>query len=158
MNRMSGSVIIIFLLLTGVSSIWAASLAAQETAAKVEIKADRLRVESDRKVAFFEGNVRFSIDAAMFRCARLIVRYSDNGGIESATVEGGIAITISGASAEADRAELNMNKGMVTLLGNPRFSRDHNTLSGKRIQINIRTGEVDVTEATGAFVLPGNAR
>ena len=125
---------------------------ARDAATQVAVSADTLHIESSKKMATFEGHVRFSVETVSIECGRMVVHYDGSGAILTAQIEGDVVINQEGATASAARAELSMKTGIVTLYGNPRFIRASNTLSGKRIRINIRTGEVDVFEAAGTFI------
>ena len=135
-------------------SVFAGTPAAfgSDAATRVAVRADKLHIESSRKMATFEGHVRFSVEAISIECDRMTVQYDKSGALETAQIEGNVLILQDGAEARASRATLNMKTGIVMLYGNPQFTRLKNTLSGKRMRINIRTGEVDVFEATGTFV------
>ncbi|MBN2715786.1 MAG: hypothetical protein JXX14_08020 [Deltaproteobacteria bacterium] len=127
---------------------------AAEPATQVSISADRLQLQGNRKQAVFNGNVRFEVGNTRFSCDRMVVQYDQTGAIGSATASGHIVITRDDARAEADEATLNLKTGVVILRGQPRFTKDRNTLMGRVIQINIHTGEVNVTEASGTFIFP----
>jgi lipopolysaccharide export system protein LptA len=124
---------------------------------EVEIKADKLQIDAESRQAVFTGHVRFSYDGVQFGCERLLIRYDEQGAPLFLTATGKVSIRQQGTLAEAARAEMTMKTGVVVLSGNPRVVRDRNTLSGKTVRLNVRTGEVEVAEAVGTFVFPGKA-
>ena len=134
----------------------ATTLLAQEKT-EVEIRADKLEIDAENRQAVFTGNVRFSYDGVQFECAQLLIRYDERGAPLFLTATGKVTIRQQGTLAEAARAEMTVKTGVVVLSGNPRVVRDRNTLSGKTVRLNVRTGEVEVAEAVGTFVFPGKA-
>jgi lipopolysaccharide export system protein LptA len=124
---------------------------------EVEIKADKLQIDAENRQAVFTGHVRFSYEEVQFRCERLLIRYDEQGAPLFLTATGKVTIRQQGTLAEAARAEMTVKTGVVVLSGNPRVVRDRNTLSGKTVRLNVRTGEVEVAEAVGTFVFPEKA-
>ena len=144
MMRYSGwCCVILFCLLPAIVSA--------QSRAEVEIKADKLNIDAEKKEAVFEGNVRFVYEGVQFSCTKLWIRYDAQGTPQTLTATGSVTIVKDTTRAEAERAELNVESGMVILSGNPRCTRDRNTLKGKTVRLNIRTGEVEVNQATGRF-------
>lgn len=119
---------------------------------KVEIKADSLKIESEQRTARFTGNVRATIDGMRFYCGKMTVIYDANGSVVSLKASGKVTVMKNGAKAVAERAVMNVASGKIVLTGNPRLTREGNTLTGKTIEVDIQSGKIEVTEAVGTFV------
>lgn len=123
---------------------------AKETA---QINADKLRVDHAKKEARFEGHVHAEIGVLDVICNTLNLVYDDEGNIIRLEAAGGVTVAHEGAKAVASHAALNAKAEILVLTGEVVLTRDGHRLQGKRIEIHLRTGRIDVAQARGTFVL-----
>lgn len=129
---------------------------AKSVANQVDIKSDKLEIQSEKKTASFTGNVRAKWGKLHFFCDKMSVTYTEKGTIVQLTAQGNVRVHRSGAKATANRATLHAPTGIISLEGNPTLKKDSNTLRGKRIEINLHSGSIEVKEAIGSFTFMEN--
>ena len=127
----------------------------QETA---RIDADRLHVDHAEKKARFEGNVHAALKGVKVTCHTLELTYDDAGNIRQLVAKGGVTVLHKGTHAVASHAELDAKTESLVLTGRVVITREGHRLSGRRVEIRLRTGSVDITEAQGTFVLKSKGR
>lgn len=118
-----------------------------------QIDADNLRVDHAKKEARFEGNVHAEIGVLDVTCHTLALNYDDEGNIIRLVAAGGVTVVHEGTKAVASHAALNAKAKILVLTGDVVLTRDGHRLEGKRIEIHLRTGRIDVAQARGTFVL-----
>ncbi len=123
--------------------------------ARASVRADRLKVSHEKRTASFEGNVEAVYGTLRIRCDRLEVRYGDDEGVESLEAQGHVRITREELEAHAQRARLDAQRFRLVLEGEPSVRRGAQTLEGRRVEIDLRTQEIEVLEARGVFELHG---
>ncbi|MCU0661246.1 MAG: LptA/OstA family protein [Myxococcota bacterium] len=121
---------------------------------KVEISADRLEVRHSEGRASFEGHVRAFFGKLRLECASLQVRYDDAGQVSHLAAKGPLSVYKGDMSATAQRAALDVGRGVLVLEGNPRLTSGPHKLSGERVTVHLETGQMEIERATGTFELP----
>ena len=152
--HLSGECFAAALIALGVCLALCGTVIAGETA---EVTSDSLKVDSDSKRAHFEGHVNAAIGDLRVRCETLDVTYDDNGQVVSLSATGGVKVTHESTVATAARASLDAANGKLILTGAPRLTRGPHRLSGKQITVHLKSGQLDVIEAKGSFVIPTGA-
>jgi lipopolysaccharide export system protein LptA len=122
-----------------------------------EISADKLQVQSDKRSAVFEGNVRASFGTFRVSCAKMSLKYTDSGEVDRLKAEGSVKVTAKDATAESKTAELDSGRGVLILTGSPVITKGPHHLEGSRIEVTLATGRVDVMDARGTFRLSTGA-
>lgn len=133
----------------------AAAAPAEKTEVSAVVSADRLVVSHEKRTARFEGNVEATYRGARILCERLEVRYGDDGSASSFAAEGRVRISRGDIDARAQRVRLDARRFRLVLEGEPHVRKGPQTLRGRRVEIDLRSGEIDVLEAKGVFELKG---
>jgi lipopolysaccharide export system protein LptA len=119
----------------------------------VDVTADSLHIDRDRRMATFAGHVTARFESLQFFCAAMTVTYSEAGALTSLQATGGVTVKRKDATAKAAAAIYNAEQGVLILKGNPVLETDGNRLLGDTIEVNLRTGRIDVAKARGTFIL-----
>jgi len=133
----------------------------------VEIVADSLTVEQERRLATFTGNVDAVQGDLRLRADKLFVHYDQGeeggpqaaqpagqqGSIRRIEAVGNVFVTQPGETAQGDRGTYEPGSGAMTLEGEVVLTRDQNVIRGARLESNERTGVSTVFAAA-----PGTAR
>jgi lipopolysaccharide export system protein LptA len=87
-------------------------------------------------------------------CDEMTATYDERGAIASLEAKGGVGVRRGDATAEAGSARLDVKRKILVLEGGPIVTRGPHRLSGKRVEIRLDTGAVEVLEARGTFAFP----
>lgn len=120
--------------------------------APIDFDAGRIEVQDRADRVLLSGGVRVQQAGLVLNSARMTVAYSNAGGIEvnRLTAAGGVDIRKSGDRARGDVAIYDLNRRVITLVGNVRLNQQSNTLSGGRLVIDLNSGRAIVDgRATG---------
>jgi lipopolysaccharide export system protein LptA len=135
------------------------SAAAQKASDRVEVEAERLTIDQGRRTARFEGKVVARYGELTLTCDEMTATYDERGAIASLEARGRVGVRRGDASAEARSARLDAARKTLVLEGAPVVTRGPHHLSGKRVEVRLDTGAVEVLEARGTFAIPlGAAR
>ena len=119
----------------------------------VEVDSDRLEIDHRARTARFEGNVKATYGDLVLTCSSLSAVYGEDGAVLELDAKGPVTVVRKEARATAGHATLDAARGLLVLSGSPRIVRGPHTLSGKKITVNLETGEIRVLEARGKFRL-----
>jgi lipopolysaccharide export system protein LptA len=119
----------------------------------VSVTADKLNVDHRKKEARFEGNVHAVVGVLTVECRRLHLTYNETGEIETLRASGGVTVVHQATVATASTAVLDAKAGILVLTGNPSLARGPHRLSGSRIEVHLKTGQLDIDQAKGTFRL-----
>ena len=138
---------------------WCAFALAQKPPDRVEVEAERLTIDQARHTARFAGKVVARYGELTLTCDEMTAAYDERGAIASLEARGRIGVRRGDASAEAGSARLDVKRKILVLEGAPTVVRGPHRLSGRRIEVRLDTGAVEVLEARGTFAFPlGEAR
>lgn len=141
-----------FLLAAAAGSLAAAGLAhAQEPVsalkghdanAPVDVAADRLEVQDRADRAVFVGNVQVRQASLTLETQRLTVAYSTAGGVEIDRLDasGGITVRSPSETARGDFGIYDLNRRLITLIGDVALSREGSEIRGSRLLIDLESG------------------
>ncbi|MBN2804049.1 MAG: hypothetical protein JXR91_13225 [Deltaproteobacteria bacterium] len=146
---------VIFLFITIVMVVFSSFSGAQSKVDNISVNADNLKIDSEKRVAKFEGNVRAVLGNFKIICSLMEIGYTENGELKELTATGKVTFTKDGAVATANKAVYNSLKQTVVLSGNPVLKRGENSLKGSSIKINIKSGIIDIFDASAVFTLTG---
>lgn len=139
--------------------------------APVDVIADSLNVDDQRKVALFRGEVEATQDTFRIRCAELYAHYKGEAGLMDAANPGAapkdgerksseltriearkdVRVTSKdGQTATGDWADFDAKTNKVTMGGNVVLSRGKNMVRGTRLLIDLTTGESKIDTAPEA--------
>lgn len=119
----------------------------------IDISADHLKVDHEKRSAVFEGHIRATFGALRLVCAKMSLRYTEKGEVESLAAWGGVTVTTDDGEAKSESAELDVRAFRLVLKGHPSIERGGNRLEGSQIKVDLKTGKVDVADARGTFRL-----
>lgn len=111
--------------------------------APVDVAADRAEAQDRADRAVFAGNVVVKQENLTLQTARLTLAYSNAGGgvdIDRIDASGGVVITSPSETARGDFAVYDLDKGLITIVGNVRLERGGSYLSGGRMTLDLNTG------------------
>jgi lipopolysaccharide export system protein LptA len=145
------------------------ALRGHDTAAPLDIEADRIEVQDRLDRALFTGNVRvrqgsMAIDAQRLRVA--YVKRGNSGDLEIQRVDADGSVTMRSPSetARGNAGVYDVQNRLLTLIGNVRLERGQSVLNGQRLVINLDDGRSTLDggavqgqsggRVTGRFVVP----
>jgi len=165
---------------TGVSA-----LKGHNTNAPVNVSADRLEVQDRADRAVFAGNVHATQGDLTLDTQRLTVAYSNNGAVQpkpSASntqstpngtgiqidrldATGGVTVHSPSETAKGDFGVYDLNRKLITLVGNVELVRGDSNILGSRLVIDLNSGRAVVDggppgvaqsggRVTGHFTVP----
>lgn len=125
--------------------------------APVDFSADRIEVQdrSDRVVV--SGNVRVTQADMHLTADRLTVAYNRAGGVEINRMDavGNVVVTRGAETARGDVAIYDLDKKIITMLGNVRLKQQQGELTGGRLLIDLNTGRSSVDGRVSGGGAPG---
>ena len=129
---------------------------ANASAEQIQIVADKLITNSQEKFADFIGNVRANQGTFVISAERLRIYYqtkTNDGDLQAAGQEsikqvvatGNVQVLTEEYTAEADRVEYDPETKVAVLIGeNSTLKRNNNVLTGSKITVDRKTGQMKV--------------
>lgn len=147
------------------------ALKGHDSNAPVDVTADRIEVQDRADRAMFVGNVHVRQNELTLDTARLTVAYSggpgSSGGVQIRRLDaaGGVTVTSPSEKASGDFGIYDLDRKLITLLGNVRLVRENNLVSGARLVIDLDSGRAVIDggppgvnqtggRVTGHFTVP----
>ena len=147
------------------------ALKGHDSDAPVDVTADRLEVQDRIDRAVFAGNVTARQGTLTLQTARLTIAYSSGDGIQIDRLDasGGVVVTSPSETARGNFAVYDLDRKLITLVGDVRLARQGSTLSGSRLLIDLQTGRAVIDggapgvgqsggRVTGRFTVPQRTR
>ncbi|MFM7029168.1 MAG: LptA/OstA family protein [Chakrabartia sp.] len=109
----------------------------------VDVEADRIEVQDRADRAVFSGNVTARQDNLTLSAGRLTVAYARQGGgvdIERLDASGGVSVRSPSETARGDFAVYDLNKRIITVIGDVELTQGSNRVRGGRLVIDLDTG------------------
>jgi lipopolysaccharide export system protein LptA len=138
--------------------------------APIDVTADRIEVQDSADRAMFVGNVHVTQAELTLDTPRLTVAYSGGGGgsgvqIKRLDAAGGVTVKSPSETARGDFGIYDLDRKLITLLGNVQLDREQNRVNGARLTIDLDTGRAVVDggppgvnssggRVTGHFLVP----
>lgn len=135
--------------------------------APVDVAADRIEVQDRADRAVFIGNVVVRQAGLTMNTSRLRIAYLSEGGIDIKRLDasGGVTVSSGGETARGDFAVYDLDRKIITMMGNVRLAQGANELFGSRLTIDLDSGRavmdggpagVDQSggRVTGRFTVP----
>jgi lipopolysaccharide export system protein LptA len=140
--------------------------------APVDVQADRLEVQDRADRAIFAGNVHVTQAELILDTPRLTVAYSGGQGSGNSNVQihrldaaGGVVVRSPSETARGDFGIYDLDRKLITLIGNVQLNRENNQLNGSRLVIDLDSGRAVVDggppgvnasggRVTGHFTVP----
>jgi len=146
------------------------ALKGHNTNAPVDVSAERLEVQDRADRAVFVGNVHAVQQDLTLDTPRLTVAYSGGTGgnnvqIQRLDASGGVVVRSPSETAKGDIGIYDLNRKLITLLGNVQLNRQDNQINGQRLVIDLDSGRAVVDggppgvnssggRVTGHFTVP----
>jgi lipopolysaccharide export system protein LptA len=139
--------------------------------APVDVAAQRLEVQDRADRAIFAGNVHVTQAELTLDTARLTVAYSGGQGSNSSVqirrldAAGGVVVKSPSETARGDFGIYDLDRKLITLIGNVELNRQNDRVSGARLVIDLDSGRAVVDggppgvnqsggRVTGHFTVP----
>jgi lipopolysaccharide export system protein LptA len=146
MNRIFAWASLIGLLLGGSalaqSSGQVSALKGHDSNAPVDVSADRIEVQDRADRAVFAGNVKARQGELTLDTARLTLAYTSGDGIKINRLDasGGVVVTSPSETARGNFAVYDLDRKLITLVGDVRLAREGSTINGSRLLIDLNSG------------------
>jgi len=135
--------------------------------APVDVNADRIEVQDRADRAMFVGNVHVRQAELTLDTQRLTVAYSSNGGVQIRRLDaaGGVTVHSPSETAKGDFGIYDLDRKLITLIGNVQLNRGQNQVLGQRLVIDLDSGRAVIDgvpagvnqsggRVTGHFTVP----
>ena len=141
--------------------------------APVDVTAERIEVQDRADRAIFSGNVHATQAEMTLETPRLTVAYSGGAGgggggnvqIHRLDAAGGVVVKSPSETARGDFGIYDLDRKLITLIGNVQLNRQNNQVSGSRLVIDLDSGRAVVDggppgvnssggRVTGHFTVP----
>ena len=138
--------------------------------APVDVSADRIEVQDRADRAVFAGNVHAVQQDLTLDTPRLTVAYSGGTGgnnvqIHRLDAAGGVVVKSPSETAKGDMGIYDLDRKLITLIGNVQLDRENNQVMGQRLVIDLDSGRAVVDggppgvnssggRVTGHFTVP----
>ncbi|WCT74904.1 LptA/OstA family protein [Sphingomonas naphthae] len=133
------------------------SLKGHNANAPVDVAADRIELQDRADRAIFTGNVKVKQGDMTMDAPRMTVAYARAAGadpqVQRIDASGGVTVTSPTETAKGNFGIYDVNRRLVTLIGNVRVTRGTNNVNGSRLTIDLTTGRASVDGSR----VPGNA-
>lgn len=119
--------------------------------APVDVSADRIEVQDRSDRAIFAGNVHAVQAELSLETPRLTVAYSggksgpnQNVQIHRLDAAGGVVVKSPSETAKGDFGIYDLDRKLITLIGNVQLNREQNQVNGSRLVIDLESGRAVV--------------
>jgi len=118
--------------------------------APVDVQADRIEVQDRADRAIFAGNVHVTQAEMTLDTPRLTVAYSGGGQgqnnvqIRRLDAAGGVTVKSPTETARGDFGIYDLDRKLITLIGNVQLNREQNQVNGARLVIDLDSGRAVV--------------
>jgi len=124
---------------------FASGLEGHDTEQPIDIVADELKVDQDKKLAIFEGAVEVTQGDLKFLTETLRVYYETDGDSENPKIArldatGRVRLESPGESAEGNWAVYDVKSKTVTIVGDVWLKRENSEIRGERLEIDLVSG------------------
>lgn len=129
---------------------------AQDTDLPVEVTADNLSVDQETGIAIFTGNVLIAQGEMRLSAPRVLVVYlEDQRGIERMEATGGVTLVSGPDAAESERADYNIEEGVIVMTGNVLLDQGPNVLSSDRMTVQLDDGTAQMAGRVKTIIQQG---
>lgn len=146
------------------------ALAGHNTNAPVDVTSDRIEVQDRADRAVFSGNVHVVQADMTLDTDRLTVAYSGGQAASGLQINrldaaGGVVVHSPSETAKGDFGVYDLNRKLITLIGNVQLTRENNLVNGSRLVIDLDSGRAVIDggppgvnasggRVTGHFTVP----
>jgi lipopolysaccharide export system protein LptA len=138
--------------------------------APVDVSADRIEVQDRADRAVFTGNVHVTQAELTLDTPRLTVAYAGGQGDNNVQIKrldaaGGVVVHSPSETAKGDFGVYDLDRKLITLIGNVQLNRENNQVNGARLVIDLDSGRAVIDggppgvnssggRVTGHFTVP----
>ena len=135
--------------------------------APVDVTAERIEVQDRADRAIFAGNVHVTQAELTLDTPRLTVAYSGGANVQIRRLDaaGGVVVKSPSETARGDFGIYDLDRKLITLIGNVQLNRQNDRVSGERLVIDLESGRAVVDggppgvnqsggRVTGHFTVP----
>ncbi|MEK6541075.1 MAG: LptA/OstA family protein [Pseudomonadota bacterium] len=124
----------------------AQALVNHDSNAPVDVAADSGELQSRADRVVIAGNVRIEQAGLVLRAGRVTIAYSDGNRLQLNRIDatGGVTVTKGGDTASGSSAIYDLDRRLITLMGNVELTQGPNRLSGGRMVIDLTSGRASV--------------
>src|SRR5213075_803117 len=110
--------------------------------APIDVNADRIEVQDRADRAMFVGNVHVTQAELTLDTQRLTVAYSSAGTVQIRRLDaaGGVTVRSPSETAKGDFGIYDLDRKLITLIGNVQLNREQNQVNGARLVIDLDSG------------------
>lgn len=127
----------------------------QESDLPVEVTAENLNVNQNDGTAVFTGNVIVGQGEMRLSAPRVLVVYQeDRSRVEKLQATGGVTLVSGEDAAEAERADYNLDSGLIEMQGDVLLVQGENALTGDRMFVDTRAGTARVSGRVKTVLQP----
>jgi lipopolysaccharide export system protein LptA len=143
------------------------ALKGHDSNAPIDVVSDRIEVQDRADRAIFAGNVKVRQAQLTLDTERLTVAYTSAGGlqIDRLDASGGVVVRSPSETARGSFAVYDLDRRIITLVGNVRLERGESSIAGQRLTIDMASGRAVVDggaagigesggRVTGRFTVP----
>lgn len=143
---------------TGGDAAQAQALANHNSSAPVDFAANSIEVQDRADRVVIAGNVRVTQAGMTLTAARMTVAYSRAGGTDVNRLDatGGVVVTKGDERASGNVAIYDLDRRLITMVGNVQLTQRGNRLSGGRMVIDLNSGRATVDGRGAARGPDGN--
>ena len=147
------------------------ALKGHDKSAPVDVTADRIEVQDRADRAIFAGNVHVKQAELSLDTPRLTIAYSSSGGVQIRRLDaaGGVVVRSPSETAKGDFGVYDLDRRLITLIGNVQLNRGANQVNGSRLVIDLESGRAVIDggppgvnqsggRVTGHFTVPQRKR
>jgi lipopolysaccharide export system protein LptA len=121
------------------------ALGGHDTNAPVDVTSERIEVQDRADRAVFSGNVHVTQADLTLDTERLTVAYSGGQGssglqINRLDAAGGVVVHSPSETAKGDFGVYDLDRKLITLIGNVQLDRENNQVKGSRLVIDLDSG------------------
>lgn len=141
------------------------ALRGHDTNQPVDFAADRIEVQDRADRAVLVGNVEARQGSLRLNAPRVTVAYSTTGGVDVTRLDasGGVTIRSPSETARGNFGIYDLDRRLITLVGNVTLSRGADVLRGGRLVLDLTSGRATLDgsgsggRVTGRFTVPQRA-
>lgn len=153
-----GAAALLFSALAGQAQV----LKGHDSNAPVDFSADRIEVQDRADRVIVTGNVVVTQGDMRLTADRLTVAYARGSGVEINRMDavGNVVVTRAGETARGNVAVYDLDRKLITMVGNVQLNQNGNRLTGGRLLIDLNTGRssVDGRSSGGGTVQQSGGR
>lgn len=145
----------------------AQTLGSHDVNAPVNFSANRIELQERADRVIIAGDVLVTQAGMRLNADRMTIAYTQAGGTQVDRIDatGGVTVTRDDQTARGEVAVYDLNRKLITMLGNVQLTQGANKLNGGRLMIDLTTGRASVdgeggtsspVRGPGGTIIPGS--